>query len=82
MNNNKKKFQNSYFNISRLSIILMNESFIIVHGTHTQTIAGVSADKKYFYTVERIDEGNNTKLHFSLKNNTNKVYHDINFKFI
>ena len=60
----------------------MNESFIIVHGTHTQTIAGVSADKKYFYTVERIDEGNNTKLHFSLKNNTNKVYHDINFKFI
>ena len=65
-----------------LSIILMNESFIIVHGTNTQTIAGVSADKKYFYTVERIDKGNNTKLHFSLKNNTNKVYHDINFRFI
>ena len=81
MNNNEKKFQNSYFNISRLSIILMNESFIIVHGTNTQTIAGVSADKKYFYTVERIDKGNNTKLHFSLKNNTNKVYHDINFRF-
>lgn len=60
----------------------MNESFIIVHGTNTQTIAGVSADKKYLYTVEKIDEDNNTKLHFSLKNNTNKVYHDINFKFI
>ena len=82
MNNNEKKFPNGYFNISRLSIILLNESFIIVHGTNTQTIAGVSADKKYFYTVERIDKGNNTKLHFSLKNNTNKVYHDINFKFI
>lgn len=82
MNNNEKKFQNSYFNISRLSIILMNESFIIVHRTNTQTIAGVSADKKYLYTVEKIDEDNNTKLHFSLKNNTNKVYHDINFKFI
>lgn len=82
MNNNEKKFQNSYFNISRLSIILMNESFIIVHGTNTQAIAGVSADKKYLYTVEKIDEDNNTKLHFSLKNNTNKVYHDINFKFI
>lgn len=64
MNNNEKKFQNSYFNISRLSIILMNESFIIVHGLNSQTITGISVDRKYLYTVERIDEGNNTKLHF------------------
>ena len=50
----KRSFKIVISILTALSIILMNESFIIVHGLNSQTITGVSVDRKYLYTVEKL----------------------------